>query len=86
MKNLGARDPGDQNSFPRPPGTLGHSLHLGPCLSPTPTRGRTLTVAGFPEHCPTQAWLRRPKMKVPGRGELPRGIATPGRQLRQTGM
>lgn len=86
MKNLGARDPGDQNSFPRPPGTLGHSLHLGPCLSPTPTRGRTLTVAGFLEHCPTQAWLRRPKMKVPGRGELPRGIATPGRQLRQTGM
>lgn len=43
MKNIGARDPGDQSSFPHSPGALDHFLHPGPCLPPTLMRGRTLT-------------------------------------------
>lgn len=40
VKNVGARDPGNQSSFSCLAGQLGHSLYLGLCLSPTPTGGR----------------------------------------------
>ena len=73
MKNIGARDPGDQSSFPHSPEALDHFLHPGPCLSPTPVRGRTLTVVTRWIPCPPQARLRR--LKDPG------SITTPGRQL-----
>lgn len=46
MKNLTARDPGDQSSFPYSAEMLGHSLHLGLCLSSHPLGEGTLQWLG----------------------------------------